>query len=128
MFLLIVLRFDNPVERITKKSNGDKLVYIFKIFQLLLVKFQSMYTPSEYMIVDEMFVGLRGRCAFRMYIKSKLRKYGLKIMSLCNAKTHYLLNNLSSTVPITNTNCNINGDNWFISIELLDELKKISLT
>lgn len=44
------------------------------------------------MTVDEMLIGFRGRCVFRMYIKSKPRKYGLKIMCLCDAKRHYLLN------------------------------------
>ncbi|CAH2088905.1 unnamed protein product [Euphydryas editha] len=91
-----------------------------------------------------MLVPSRGRCLFRIYMKSKPAKYGLKIMCLCNAKTHYLFNAFiysgrerdlpanatlipTRTVmklaePIYGTNRNITGDNWFSSIELIEAL------
>ena len=71
-------------------------------------------------------------------------------MCLCNAKTHYLLNSfifaekttepnpnklsvptlsvLKLVSPITNTNRNVTGDNWFTSIQLISELKSVGLT
>ncbi|KAJ8892072.1 hypothetical protein PR048_004648 [Dryococelus australis] len=38
-----------------------------------------------------MLVPFRGRCAFRMYMKNKRNKYGLKVLCFCDSKWHYLL-------------------------------------
>lgn len=101
--------------------------------------------------MDEMLVGFRGRCSFRQYIKSKPRKYGIKIMCLCDSKNHYLLNAfvyvgkesqqqnpeklsvptlgvLRLVQPIVKTNRNITGDNWFSSIELVNKLLQNDLS
>ncbi|XP_066251428.1 piggyBac transposable element-derived protein 4-like [Euwallacea similis] len=97
-----------------------------------------------------MLVGFRGRCPFRMYMKAKPVKYGIKIMCLCDFKTHYLVNAfvytgkmnepnprklsistrsvLALVEPIANSNRNVTGDNWFTSLELVGELKKLRLT
>lgn len=85
-----------------------------------------------------------------MYLKGNPQKYGLKIMCLCDAKTHYFYNGyiytgktnhpnhyklsvptrsvLQLVRPIINTNRNVTGDNWFTSVELVQELKKVGLT
>lgn len=90
-----------------------------------------------------MLVGFRGRCAFQIYIKSKPRQYGLKIMCFYDTKMYYLLNAfiysgksmepnprklfVSTLNVLSLTNRNITNDNWFTSIELLDKLKKLTL-
>jgi len=103
---------------------------------MFLVNSQSNYSMSEYSTVDEMLIPFRGRCSFRMYMKSKPNKYGLKVMCLCDAKNHYLynafiycgqnnvpnpkkfaiptLNVLELVTPIFNSNRNITGDNCFL--------------
>lgn len=45
------------------------------------------YTPTEYVIVDETLLVLRGICSFRMFIPQKPEKYVLKIISLCDARS-----------------------------------------
>ncbi|KAJ4441089.1 hypothetical protein ANN_10939 [Periplaneta americana] len=102
-----------------------------------------------------MLVAFRGRCKFRVYIPKKPRKYGIKIMALDDAKTHYLLNGyiysgkdsdgktlseaennfrkptqsvLHLSRPINHTHRNITADNWFSSIELSMELQNRGLT
>lgn len=99
------------------------------------------------MTVDEMLVGFRGRFRYKMYVPNKPSKYGIKIMCLCDARTHYLLNAciyagkdvtanprklavptlnvLQLVQPIVNSNRNITADNWFSSIELTNELKSL---
>lgn len=39
--------------------------------------------------MDETLLSFRGKCPFKMYIPSKSDKYGLKIISLCDARTFY---------------------------------------
>jgi len=49
------------------------------------------YIPHTYCTVDEQLLGFRGKCSFRMYIPSKPDKYGLKIVTLNDAMTSYLI-------------------------------------
>ncbi|KAJ8943353.1 hypothetical protein NQ314_009780 [Rhamnusium bicolor] len=149
-FLCSALRFDDSSTRADRIQNGDKLAPIAELFNLMIVNSQSNYSCGEYMTIDGMLVGFKGRCRYKMYMPNKPNKYGLKIMCLCDAKTHYLLNvfiyagkdtspnprklavptlNVLQLVqPIINSNRNITGDNWFSSIELVKELKKCGLT
>jgi len=41
------------------------------------------YTPNEHITTDEHVVALRGKCPFRMFIKSKPGKYGIKLWVCC---------------------------------------------
>lgn len=100
---------------------------------------QSNYSCGEYLTIDEMLIAFRGRCKFRMYLKNKPDKYGIKMQCLVDAKTHYLLNAFIYTgkdthnmnprklaiptldvlkliPPISGTNRNLTVDNWFSSI------------
>lgn len=150
LFLLSALRFDDVASRRDRINEGDKLAAVSEIFNMLVNACQDNYTCSEHATVDEMLVAFRGRCSFRMFMKSKPAKYGLKIMCLCDSKSHYLLNAfvytgkssrrqpgsfsvptldvLKLVKPIENTNRNVTGDNWFTSIELINELKSRGLT
>jgi hypothetical protein len=86
-----------------------------------------------------------------VYISSKPAKYGVKIQILADSQTHYMLNAEVYTVkalvrankttlshptqvvlrmvkPVENTNRNITVNNWYTSMELVDQLKKKGLT
>lgn len=154
LFLLNALRFDNPQDR-KDRSKDDPSAAIAFIFEKFIGNSQACYTVGEYVCVDEMLVAFRGRCKFRMYMPKKPARYGLKIMALTDARTHYLLNAYiysgkdcySRTLnqeerlcskptqsvmrlikPIQGSNRNVTGDNWFSSIELVQELKNRGLT
>ena len=150
LFLLTAIRFDNHLVREQKKASGDRLAAVSYMFNAFIANSIGNYTCFEYVTVDEMLVGFRGRCPFRMYMKAKPVKYGIKIMCLCDSKTHYLVNAfvytgktnepnplklsiptrsvLTLVEPIANSNRNVTGDNWFTSLELVTELKKLRLT
>ncbi|KAH0814939.1 hypothetical protein GEV33_007852 [Tenebrio molitor] len=114
---------------------------------LSMPKRKGHYIPNPNMTIYEMLVPFGGRCSFRMYIPSKPAKYGVKIQILADSQTHYMLNAEVYTVkalvradkttlshptqvvlrmvkPVENTNRNITGNNWYTSMELVDQLKK----
>lgn len=150
-FLLSALCFDNSSTRPQRIENGDKLAAISEVFDIFITNCQSNYSCGEYLTIDEMLIAFRGRCRFRMYLKNKPDKYGIKMQCLVDAKTHYLLNafiyigkDTHTTNPrklaiptldvlrlaatVSGTNRNITCDNWFSSLELVSELKKNQLT
>nr|CAI5851047.1 unnamed protein product [Callosobruchus analis] len=148
-FLLCCLRFDNEETR-KERMKENKLAAISEVFDLFIRNCQEMFSPGEFLTVDEMLVPFRGRCGFRMYIPRKPAKYGIKVQVLADAKTHYLVNaevytgkNIKKTkskfshptevvlrlaTPVARTNRNITSDDWYSSLELVNELKKLSFT
>lgn len=140
--LLLNLHFDDALDREERKQI-DATAAISWVFNKFLENCRNCYSIGEYACIDEMLLGFRGRYRFRMYIPNKPRKYGIKIMALTDAKTHYLLNAyiysgkdsdgrtltdderklpkptqavLQLTKPIVGSNRNITADNWFSSI------------
>lgn len=154
LFLLSCLRFENKGDRQTREKI-EKSAAISWLFSRLIENSQANYSIYEYACVDEMLISFRGRCRYKVYMPKKPAKYGLKILALTDAKTHYFLNGYIYTGkncdgeglaqdekkllvptqsvlrlirPIENTNRNITADNWFSSIELVRELRKKNLT
>lgn len=140
MFLCTCLRFGDR----TKRNPNDKFSPIRDIWDIFIRNCKDNYEPSNFCTVDEQLLGFRGRCSFRMYIKSKPDKYGLKIITLNDAETSYLIHGIpylgkvtledktesvseyffrEVTSSIHNTNRTVTADNWFISIPLLERMK-----
>lgn len=96
--------------------------------------------------IDEQLLSFRGRCAFRMYLPAKPDKYGLKIVSIHDAETHYMFDAIpyvgavdkepAEAVPsyyvrkltqsIYHSGRNVTMDNWFTSIPIALRIKKES--
>ena len=53
------------------------------------------------MCVDEQLVCFRGRCPFRVYMKSKPDRYGIKIWANCENPSGYVWNSQVHTGQIT---------------------------
>lgn len=83
-----VMRFDNPENRNERKLL-DPEAPISEIIKEFINNCQA-YTIGTTVCIDEMLMGFRGRCRFKIYIPNKSVKYGLKIM--CFTQTSYLLN------------------------------------
>ena len=109
----------------------------------------TFYTPSEYVTVDETLLSFRGKCPFKTYIPAKPDRYGMKILSLCDARTFFFCGGipyvgkgtiareglllptqyaLKLTEPLYGTNRNVTCDNWFSSLELCEELNQRKIT
>lgn len=149
------LRFDDANSRQERRAR-DKAAAIQEIFSNLIQNSQRAYSVSEHVTIDEMLIPFRGRCGFKVYMPKKPKKYGVKVMCVCDAKTSYLLNAYIYTgagsdgqgltneeqdylmkptqcvvrlcKPLENTNKNITGDNYFSSIETVEQLNKRGLT
>lgn len=136
-------------------EKNKKAAPISWMFDNFVKNCQQLYSLGSCATIDEMLVSFRGRCKFRVYMPNKPCKYGIKIMAITDAKTHYFLNgyiyvgkdsegqtlsmeeqNFSKPTqsvirlskPIYKTNRNITADNWFTSLELVRELKANGLT
>lgn len=154
LFLIACFRFDNSQDR-TERQKQDPLAAISFMFNELVKNSQLCFTPGTDVCIDEMLVGFRGRCRFKMYLPSKPVKYGLKIMILADVKTHYFYNGyvysgkdsdganldenfkkfdkptqavLRLAEPLFTSNRNITGDNWFSSVPLVEKLLEYGLT
>lgn len=152
--LLLALRFDNSSTRSERKQKNPAAA-IQNIFDIFISNCQAVYSIGAHACVDETLIPFRGRCPFRMYMPNKPAKYGIKLICLTDAHNSYLLNAyiyvgkdsdgksltkeeqkllkptqavIQVTKPIVNTKRNVTGDNWFSSIELVEELQKRKLT
>lgn len=61
------------------------------LINMLISQFQNAYGPSKELSIDESLLHFRGRLKFRVYIKNKKSRYGLKFFELTTSDG-YLLN------------------------------------
>lgn len=136
-FLTNCLRFDDKDTR----DKDDGFAPIRSLWSIFIENCKNNYAPSSRCTVDEQLLSFRGRCAFRVYMKDKPDKYGLKIISLNDAETSYMIYAVPYlgknteivqrdeaipeyyfrlvTEPIYNSNRSVTCDNWYTSIPLL---------
>ncbi|XP_047106979.1 piggyBac transposable element-derived protein 4-like [Schistocerca piceifrons] len=141
-----VLRFDKKSTR-EERRRTDKLAAIRSIWEKWVEVLPKLYNPGENVTVDEQLVAFRGRCPFKQYIPSKPAKYGIKIWTMCDSKTSYVLKaqiytgKVSGAAPERNQGMrvvsdltselrgqNITCDNFFTSYNLGQLLLKRKLT
>ena len=75
--IICVIHFDDKTTR-NQQQSTDKLAPIISVLESIISTFQMAYTPNEHVPTDEQLVVFRGKCPFRMFIKSKPGKYGIK--------------------------------------------------
>ena len=73
-----ILRFDEKETRTARRAR-DKLAPIRDVFDAWVTTLSKSFIPYDNVTIDEQLVAFRGRCTFRMYMKSKPAKYGLKL-------------------------------------------------
>lgn len=141
--LLRCLRFDDTLTRDERKQL-DKLAAVRSLVENFNEKLKCNYSIGPYATLDEMLLGFRGRCSFKVYIPNKPNKYGLKVFSITDAKTMYTSNieiyagtqpdgpykTNNSTAAVTERMClhlsgssrNVTMDRWFTSVEVVRKL------
>ena len=86
--ILNCLRFDNCSDRKQRLLN-DPLAAVSDMFNKFIENCRKSYSIGTHACIDEMLVPFRGRCKFKIYMPMKPAKYGIKIMSLTDARTQY---------------------------------------
>lgn len=89
--IMSFLRFDNFDTREERKRT-DKFAPIRDVFDGFVSNCKKSLNPSEHLCVDEQLVPFRGKAPFRVYMKSKPDKYGLKIWALADCSSAYTAN------------------------------------
>jgi hypothetical protein len=97
------IRFDDPTTRNDRtEATGDKLEAVRQIYDSIVKNCIANFSPGTNITVDERLATFRGKCPFKMYIKSKPGRYGIKIWICADSKTAYILNSLVYTGMISN--------------------------
>lgn len=144
-FLTSRIRFDDKDTR-AKRSSVDKLAPIREIWEIFTKNCTENYEPSNELCIDEQLVSCRGRYFFRIYMKSKPDKYGLKILMMNDVETCYMtaaipyvgkvipaegddvpahfMKSLIEKASLNEMSRTITMDDWFTSIPLFESLKK----
>ncbi|UYV82776.1 USP34, partial [Cordylochernes scorpioides] len=74
------------------KPGHDRLFKIRPVLESLIYSFGNAYTPQQNLTIDEAMCPFRGRVGFRVYIKGKPHKYGIKIFQISEAVSGYAYN------------------------------------
>ena len=143
-----MLRFDDKSTRDQRKKS-DRLAAMREFNDKLQENCINNYNPEENLTIDERISPFHGRVGFKIFMKSKPHKYGLKIWMLCGATVRYVHNfqvytgmidgkreeNQSRRVVLDmvqhlKSGYNVVTDSFFTSIECAQELlarKKITM-
>nr|XP_039253699.1 piggyBac transposable element-derived protein 4-like [Styela clava] len=81
---------DEALARRSDDQKKDKLFKIRGLLSLILPSFESCYTPSRDIAIDETLIPFKGRISFREVSKSKKARFGIKIWSLVESSTGYV--------------------------------------
>lgn len=86
-------RFDDKATRNARiEETEDKLEAIRFVVNRFVENCRKYYQPKENVTIDERLAVFRGKCPFRVYMKSKPGRYGIKIWTCSDADTGYISN------------------------------------
>ncbi|KAF8770192.1 PiggyBac transposable element-derived protein like [Argiope bruennichi] len=100
---------DNSTYISRNQPNHDPLHKIRPIYDLIRQKCMESFYPNHNLTVDEGMFSFRGRVSFRVFMKNKPNKYGLKFYVLSDAESGYILNMELYTGKLGDTDNSINS-------------------
>ncbi|KRX18469.1 PiggyBac transposable element-derived protein 4 [Trichinella nelsoni] len=77
---------------IVRKGHIAALASIRDVWDDWVARLPMICNSGAYVTVDKRLIPLKGRCPFRQYMPKKPAKYGIKVWTLCDAKTSYAWN------------------------------------
>lgn len=91
--ILNMLHINNNDTFVPRNQPGhDPLHKIRPFFDFLIQKCRSCFYPGQNLTIDEGMCPFRGRLSFRVYMKNKPHKYGIKFYIVADARTGYVVN------------------------------------
>ncbi|KAK6168810.1 hypothetical protein SNE40_019986 [Patella caerulea] len=128
----------------TTVNKSDKFWKIRTLLDYVVKRFQLVYNPEREIAVDETMLKFKGRLGIKQYIKNKPIKWGIKLFTLAESSSGYVLNiipyagkredtQLSKTAqivvdvcqPFLNKGHYLFMDNYYTSIELIEYLSQV---
>lgn len=133
---------DNNLCVARDQPNHDPLHKVRPLLDHDVEGLKKNYIPSENLTIDEGICSFRRRVSFRVYIKNKPNKYGIKLFEVCEANSGYTCNlevysgvsreaNPDGPVvgvvtrllePYLNQGYTVYLDRYFTSVKLFDNL------
>ena len=93
-FLIILSKFhldDNDLQVPQVQEGFDALHKVRPFVNLLMQKFNDVYSPEQNLNFDEATCPWKGRLQFRVYNPAKPTKFGIKLYQVCEASSGYCL-------------------------------------
>ncbi|XP_039719790.1 piggyBac transposable element-derived protein 4-like [Pteropus medius] len=110
LLLLRCLHFVNNHSISTGQSKAQVSMQKIKpVFDFLVNKFSTVYTPNRNIAVNESLMLFKGQLALRQYIPMKRAQCGLKLYVLCESQSGYVWNALVHTGPSMNLKNSADG-------------------
>ncbi|XP_076049303.1 uncharacterized protein LOC143029976 [Oratosquilla oratoria] len=78
-------------EELESQMEGDKLAKIRIVLEDIREKFSSKFKPFRDLCIDESLVLWRGRLSFRQFMPLKRHRFGMKLFTLCDVESGYIL-------------------------------------
>lgn len=86
-------RGSNTSKQPSKDQNShDRLRLIREVSDRIQTNILTIYEPSKDVTVDERMIPFRGKCAFRVYMKGKPCRYGIKMWCAVDVHNSMLAN------------------------------------
>lgn len=93
---LQILRYlhfaDNTLAPPRDSADYNKLYKIQPFLDLVIARFQEVYTPERQLAIDETLIKFKGKVHFRQFIPIKPRRFGIKAFTLAESTSGYVLN------------------------------------
>lgn len=91
--ILSMLHLNNNENFIVSVNPGyDPIFKIRPFFDHFINASTSLFVPNQNLCLDEIMCPFRGHIRFRVYMKDKPEKYGIKLYAVTDAETGYVLN------------------------------------
>ena len=146
--LVLIEKYIHFVDISQLDSQYNRTAKIEPIHTYLVERWQSLLTLGRDISVDEALLLWKGRLSWKQFIRTKRARFGIKSFVLADASTGYVWNSILYSGDDTNVDPNseyqyqatnivmtlteklldegrcLYIDNWYSSMELLDELGK----
>ena len=83
---------DNTLAPPRDSADYNKLYKIQPFLDLVIARFQEVYTPERQLAIDETLIKFKGKVHFRQFIPIKPGRFGIKAFTLAESTSGYVLN------------------------------------
>ena len=83
-------------------ANHNKLYKIQPFLDLVIARFQEVFTPEQQLAIDETLIMFKGKVHFRQFIPIKPGRFGIKAFTLAESTSGNVLNSKVYTGKVNN--------------------------